>query len=176
MRHHIYTYARAHTHTHTHTLRIQNERKMHGQTYIRWIYSTVQENKTNEHRPSEAWLLSYVLLTVKKMFKVSILSFNAGLCTSKHWFASSLENSMCHLNHLKSILYSLLPVLYVTDVYSINSRPRDKKLSDLNQGKERTMLLVHLVLSIVPERRSRIPELQDDNVVEHHHAWTINEF
>jgi hypothetical protein len=37
------------------------------------------------------------------------------------------------------------------------------------------MLLVHLVLSIVPETRCwRISELQEENVVEHHHAWTIN--
>jgi len=36
------------------------------------------------------------------------------------------------------------------------------------------MLLVYLVPSIVPETRcSRIPEMQEENVVEHHHAGTI---
>jgi hypothetical protein len=38
------------------------------------------------------------------------------------------------------------------------------------------MLLVHLDLSIVPETRSsRIPELQEENVVEHHHVGAIKE-
>jgi len=39
------------------------------------------------------------------------------------------------------------------------------------------MLLVHLLLSIVPETRyARIPELQEDNVVKDCHASTINKF
>jgi hypothetical protein len=38
------------------------------------------------------------------------------------------------------------------------------------------MLLARLVLSTVPETRcSRIPELQEENVVEHRHVWTIHE-
>jgi hypothetical protein len=38
------------------------------------------------------------------------------------------------------------------------------------------MLLVHLLPSIVSETHSsRIPKMQEENVVEHHHALTINE-
>jgi hypothetical protein len=38
------------------------------------------------------------------------------------------------------------------------------------------MLLVNILPSIVPVTRySRIPELQEENVVEHHHERTINE-
>ena len=39
------------------------------------------------------------------------------------------------------------------------------------------MLLVHFVLSIILETNySRIPELWEENVVEHHDAWSINDF
>jgi hypothetical protein len=49
--------------------------------------------------------------------------------------------------------------------------PRDKNIRDLNQGKEQATLLVHLVLSIVTETRcSRIPELQEENAAQRHHA------
>jgi hypothetical protein len=44
-------------------------------------------------------------------------------------------------------------------------------MRDMEQGKERAMLLVYLVLSIVTEtRRSRIPKLQEENAAERHHA------
>ena len=49
---------------------------MHGQTYIRLIYSTLREKKMNEHRPPEAYFLSYAILTIKEsMLKMSIMSF-----------------------------------------------------------------------------------------------------
>jgi hypothetical protein len=48
--------------------------------------------------------------------------------------------------------------------------PGDKNLSDLNHGKEETILSVHLALSIVPEKHSRIPKLQKENVTEQCHA------
>ena len=39
------------------------------------------------------------------------------------------------------------------------------------------MLSVHVGLSVVPETRwSRIPEMQEENVADHHHTLTINEF
>jgi hypothetical protein len=38
------------------------------------------------------------------------------------------------------------------------------------------MLLVHLLLFIVPETHSRIPELQEDNVVKDCHATSTNKF
>jgi hypothetical protein len=39
------------------------------------------------------------------------------------------------------------------------------------------MLLVHLLLAIIPEISfSRITELQEENVVEHHRAWAVKEF
>jgi hypothetical protein len=48
--------------------------------------------------------------------------------------------------------------------------PRDKNLRNLNQGKEQVMLLVYPVLPIAPGTNcSRIPELQE-NVVKNHHA------
>jgi hypothetical protein len=53
---------------------------------------------------------------------VSILSFNAEYCTSGNWLPGWLENSRCRMDHLKTILYSLLPVLDATDFCSINSR------------------------------------------------------
>jgi hypothetical protein len=91
---------------------------------------------------------------LKKMLKVSTLSFNAGSCTSVHWLPDLLENSRCRTRHLRSILYYLLQVLEVADFRSINSRfscPRDKSISDLNQGKDQPMLLVKPDLSIIPE-------------------------
>jgi hypothetical protein len=42
---------------------------------------------------------------------------------------------------------------------------------DLSQVNGRAMLLVHLVLTIVPETGcSSIAKLQEENVVEHHNA------
>jgi hypothetical protein len=71
-------------------------------------------------------------------------------------------------------LYLLLQVLHFSGFCSIKldfGHPRDKNLRDINQGKEQT----HLVLSFVPETCcSRIPELQEENVSEHPHAWIIN--
>jgi len=53
---------------------------MHGQTYIKLIYSTVQEKKMNERRPPETYFLSYGFLRLKEnMFKVSIMSFKQDL-------------------------------------------------------------------------------------------------
>jgi hypothetical protein len=47
----------------------------------------------------------------------------------------------------------------------------DKNVRDLTQEKKQAMLFVHLVLPSVQETLcSRTPELQDENVVEHHHA------
>jgi hypothetical protein len=37
-----------------------------------------------------------------------MLSFSAGDCQSEKWLPDLLENSRCHKNHLKSILYSML--------------------------------------------------------------------
>jgi hypothetical protein len=49
--------------------------------------------------------------------------------------------------------------------------PRDKNLRNLNQWNQQAMLLVHHVLFIISETYfSRTPELQEENVVEHHHA------
>jgi hypothetical protein len=55
--------------------------------------------------------------------------------------------------------------------------PRDKNLRvEKNQGKEHTMQLVLFVLSIISDTRcSKIPELKEENVVHHHHVWTIKE-
>ena len=39
---------------------------MHGHTYRRWTYAVVQEEISYEHKPSEAWFLSYDLLTIKE--------------------------------------------------------------------------------------------------------------
>jgi hypothetical protein len=91
---------------------------------------------------------------------------------SKHTFLASTHdisrlNSNCltcwYQNHLNSILY-LLQFLDVTDFWNINSRlwmpPNNKNLSDLKYGKEQAILSVCLVLSIVPEKHSRISKLQ----------------
>jgi hypothetical protein len=49
--------------------------------------------------------------------------------------------------------------------------PRDETLRGLSQGNEQTSLFDNFVLSIVPEtRRLGISELQEENMVEHHHA------
>lgn len=61
-------------------------------------------------------------LQIKKMLKVPILSYNVGCCTCEQSLPDSLENSRCHRNYLKSILYSLLQVLDVVDYCSINTR------------------------------------------------------
>lgn len=46
-----------------------------------------------------------------------------------------------------------------------------KNVTDLIQGNEQALLLVHLVLSVVLETRcSRTAELQERDVVERHHA------
>jgi hypothetical protein len=63
---------------------------------------------------------------------------------------------------------------FVAQTVDKNSR-RDKNLRDLSQGNGQALLLVDLVLFILPETRSRILELQEENVIEHHHAGTINE-
>jgi hypothetical protein len=85
-----------------------------------------------------------------------------------------LENSRCHKNYLKSILYLLLQVLDVGGFCSTNSRPqmsRDKNIRDLSQLKGRAMLLFHLILSIVTEIGcSIIAEVQKENVLEDHNA------
>jgi len=59
---------------------------------------------------------------LKEMLEVSTLSLNAGCFTSGNWLPDWLENSKCRIDHLRSILYSLLPVLDVTDFCGINSR------------------------------------------------------
>jgi hypothetical protein len=44
----------------------------------------------------------------------------------------------------------------------------DKNPSDLNQGNQQAMLLVHLVLTVVLKTLcSRTPELQEESLVEH---------
>jgi len=53
---------------------------MHCQSYIKLIYSAVQEKKINEHRPPETYFLSYGFLTIKEnMLKMSIMSFKQEL-------------------------------------------------------------------------------------------------
>jgi chemotaxis signal transduction protein len=48
---------------------------------------------------------------------------------------------------------------------------RDENVRDFRLGNEQSMLLVHLVLSVVSATRfSRIPEMQEENVMEYHHA------
>jgi len=51
--------------------------------------------------------------------------------------------------------------------------PEIKNIRDLNQGKEQTMPLFHLVVSIVPETRSRIPDPQEAYVVAHRLVFTV---
>ena len=53
---------------------------------------------------------------------VSILSFNAGRCTSEQRLSGSLANSRCRTNHLKLILCSPLQVLDITDFSNIDGR------------------------------------------------------
>jgi len=49
--------------------------------------------------------------------------------------------------------------------------PGDKNLRDIKQRNKQAMLLVHLILSIVLKTQHlRIFELQEENVIEHHHA------
>ena len=49
-----------------------------------------------------------------------------------------------------------------------------KTVRDLKQGKEQAMLWVRLVLPTAPDTQcSRIPVLQEENVVLDHHAWII---
>jgi hypothetical protein len=48
--------------------------------------------------------------------------------------------------------------------------PRDKNLGVLSKENEQAMLSVHLVLSVVLKSCSRIPEMQEENVVERSHA------
>ena len=84
-----------------------------------------------------------------------------------------MEKSRCRTNHFKSVLYSKLQVLNVTEFCSTNSRlqmsTEIKLFRDLNQGKEQGVLLVHFVLSIASETGcSRNPELREENV------WTTN--
>jgi len=43
--------------------------------------------------------MSYGLQVIKKMPKVSILGYNAGICTSEQQLSESLENSRCHTSH-----------------------------------------------------------------------------
>ena len=69
----------------------------------------------------------------------------------------------------------MLLVLAITDFLNTNSRhyvyPDIIKLKDLNQGNEQAMLLGHPVPSAVSEtHRSRFLILQEENVMEHHHA------
>ena len=65
---------------------------MHSQTYIRLIYSTVREKEINEHRPPEAYFLSYGLLTIKEnMLTVSVMSF-------KQDFARLVSNCLLRWN------------------------------------------------------------------------------
>ena len=59
---------------------------------------------------------------LQKILKVSPLSFNTGWCMSVERLPNILENSTCWTNHLKSILYSLIEVVDITDYCSINSR------------------------------------------------------
>jgi hypothetical protein len=40
----------------------------------------------------------------------------------------------------------------------------------LNEENEQAMLLVHLILSVVLESCSRIPKMQEENVVDRNHA------
>jgi len=118
---------------------------------------------------------------IKKMLQLSTWIFKAGHCRSEQWLPYPLENSKSHVYHLKSILYLLLQVLDVADFCSMKSRlqrpPWDKNLRDLKQRNKQAILLVHLILSIVLETQClRIFEQQQENVIEHHYAWTINEF
>lgn len=82
-------------------------------------------------------------------------------------------------NHLKPIQCSLLQALDVTNVCSINIDfrcPQRKNVRCLHQGIERVMLVVHHLLTTVPETcRLSISGLQQTSVVEHHYARTINE-
>jgi len=62
---------------------IQGERKMYGQINRRQICITIYEKMPFENRFSESWFQSYDLSKIKKILKVSNLSFNAGRCTSE---------------------------------------------------------------------------------------------
>jgi hypothetical protein len=43
-----------------------------------------------------------------------------------------------------------------------------------NRGNEQTLLLVQFTQSFITETFSTIPQLQEENVIKHHHACTIN--
>jgi len=126
---------------------------MCGQTYRRWIYTTIKEKVLWEHRPSEAWFLSYDLLNKKKMLTVSTWIFKTEHCRSEQWLPYPSENSKSHVYHLKFILYLLLQVLDDADFCSMKSRlqmsPWDKNLSDMKPRNKQAMLLVLLILPIV---------------------------
>jgi hypothetical protein len=71
-----------------------------------------------------------------------------------------------YADHLSSVLYSLLQALEVADFCSINSRPGIpiyKNLGSLKQVSEQAMLLVHLVLFVVPEKRSILPVMKEEH-------------
>ena len=74
--------------------------------------------------------------------------------TSKERLHDWLENSRFRTNHFKCILCSLFQTLDVTKLCSTKSRCnclQRQKSRNLNQGNEWAMLLVHLLLSSVPE-------------------------
>jgi hypothetical protein len=59
----------------------QGKRKMRGQMYSRWIYTTIQERKLiYEHRPSEECFPSYSLLKIKKSAQSIHLEFPCSHC------------------------------------------------------------------------------------------------
>jgi hypothetical protein len=66
----------------------------------------------------------------------------------------------------------MLLVLNVSDFHRKNSRlhisSEIKLFSDLSQGKEQGVMLVHFVISFASKTCSRIPEIQEENV------WTTN--
>ena len=71
--------------------------------------------------PSEVWFPSCGFLTIE-VLQVSTLSFYTGRRASEQWLPDSLHNSRCTTYRLRSILYSSLQVLDVTDFCIMNSR------------------------------------------------------
>jgi hypothetical protein len=84
-----------------------------------------------------------------------------------------LKNSRC-TNHLKSILYSLLQVLDITDFCRINSRlsmSPEMKCKACKWGKCADHAIGPSCPSFIPEMHSKTTQIPRN--VEHHHAWKV---
>jgi hypothetical protein len=112
------------------------------------------------------------------VLEVLTLNFHAGRCTPEQWLIPWKIPGVVRITHFYSVFVVASPGRHrlLQHKQWTSDFARNKNVGALNQGNKPALLLAHLVLSIVPETRcSRIPEMQEENVMGHHHAWTTNE-